>query len=174
MDKWTYLSTYQPIISYNSGWRQLLPPSWIFLLLIQQVVNCYLPFLLQKLKFHLTKPLITGAFDWWFHKVHIFIEYHSVCPLVRNWDSLNPSLASECSPPPRNQRGRGPFTRLRVMGCGSQFRRLEKKLSFLPTLWMILFLNRSFPYCISKAANNPSVLKYWDNVEIVIVKIVHV
>ncbi len=36
--------------------------------------------------------------------------------LRRNWDSSNPSLASECAPPPRT--GGGP-TRLRVRGWGS-------------------------------------------------------
>jgi hypothetical protein len=93
------------------------------------------------------------------HKVHVYLEYHSLCPLVgigtpspasecasprgthspacegvgefqfgrleritntkyvhiksttvyaprRNWDSPNPFLASDCSPPPRN-RGEG-------------------------------------------------------------------
>ncbi len=34
----------------------------------------------------------------------------------RNWDSPNPSLASEYAPPPRNGRGQ---TRLRVRGWGS-------------------------------------------------------
>jgi hypothetical protein len=35
----------------------------------------------------------------------------------RNWDSPNPSLASECAPPPRT--GGGGHTRLRVRGWGS-------------------------------------------------------
>jgi hypothetical protein len=39
--------------------------------------------------------------------VHMYKEYHSVCPR-RNWDSPNPFLASECSPPPRN-RGEGAY-----------------------------------------------------------------
>jgi hypothetical protein len=47
----------------------------------------------------------------------------------RKWDSPNPSLSSECAPPPMH-------IRLRVRGWGEfQFRRLEKKLSTLPTLW---------------------------------------
>ncbi len=36
----------------------------------------------------------------------------------RNWDYPNPSLASECVPPPRTG-GRGGHTRLRVRGWGS-------------------------------------------------------
>ncbi len=52
----------------------------------------------------------------------------------RNWDSPTPFLASECAPPPPKPKGGG-LTRLRVRGWGeSQFRRLEKKLSTLPTL----------------------------------------
>jgi hypothetical protein len=35
----------------------------------------------------------------------------------RNWDSPDPSLASEFAPPPRS--GRGGHTRLRVRGWGS-------------------------------------------------------
>ncbi len=49
----------------------------------------------------------------------------------RNWYSPNPSLASECAPPPR-----GGAHSPEGEGFGeSQFRRLEKKLSTLPTLW---------------------------------------
>ncbi len=33
----------------------------------------------------------------WFHKVHIYLEYHNVCPLVRIW---TPSPAGECVAPP--------------------------------------------------------------------------
>ncbi len=40
-------------------------------------------------------------------------------------------------PPPRSPRGRG-HTRLRVRGVsGSQFRRLETKLSIMPSLWRL-------------------------------------
>ncbi len=53
----------------------------------------------------------------------------------RNWDSPTPSLAYEFAPSPRNQGGGGWHTRLRVKGLGqSQVRRLEKRLSTLPTL----------------------------------------
>jgi hypothetical protein len=41
------------------------------------------------------------------HKVHTYKEYHSVCPPRRNWDSPNPSLASEFAPPPRTKGGGG-------------------------------------------------------------------
>jgi hypothetical protein len=52
----------------------------------------------------------------------------------RNWDSPNPTLASECVPLPPGTKGGG-HTRLRVRD--SQFRRLEEKLSTLPTLCAI-------------------------------------
>ncbi len=49
----------------------------------------------------------------------------------RNWDSPYPSLASECAPPARTGGALSP----EGDGLGeSQFRRLEKKLSTLPTL----------------------------------------
>jgi hypothetical protein len=53
----------------------------------------------------------------------------------RNWDSPTPSLASECAAPHPGTKG-GAHS---PMGEGlgeSQFRRLEKKLSTLPTLWV--------------------------------------
>jgi hypothetical protein len=56
----------------------------------------------------------------------------------RNWDSPNPSLASECAPPPRTGGWGGGETLACGRGVGalgeSQFRRLEKKLRTLPTL----------------------------------------
>ncbi len=52
-----------------------------------------------------------------------------------NWDSPTPSLASECAPPPGTKVGRGGGHSPAGEGLGeSQFRRLEKKLSTLPTL----------------------------------------
>jgi hypothetical protein len=53
----------------------------------------------------------------------------------RNWGSPNPSLASECAPTPRTE-GEGAHSPAgEAEGLGeSQFRRLEKKLSTLPTL----------------------------------------
>ncbi len=54
----------------------------------------------------------------------------------RNWDSPNPSLASECDPPPRTGGGGGwgAHTPAGEALGQSQFRRLEKKLSTLPNL----------------------------------------
>ncbi len=55
-----------------------------------------------------------------------------------NWDPPTPSPASKCASP-RNQRGRGVHTRLRVRGWGeSIFGRLERKLS--STLSSVYFL----------------------------------
>jgi hypothetical protein len=52
----------------------------------------------------------------------------------RNWNSPTPSLVSECAPP-RTKGWGGGHTRLRLRGVGEyQFRRLDKKLSTLPTL----------------------------------------
>jgi hypothetical protein len=56
----------------------------------------------------------------------------------QNWDSPNPSLASECAPPPEPDGGAHSSA---GEGLGeSQFRRLEKKLSTLPTLWLLVFV----------------------------------
>ncbi len=65
--------------------------------------------------------------------------------LRRNWDSPNPSPASKCAlPPPPHQRVAGAHWPAAVGVGESQFRRLEKKLSTLPTL------------CSKgKSANNP-------------------
>ncbi len=50
----------------------------------------------------------------------------------RNWDSPNPSLTSECAPPPGPGGAHSPAGE----GLGeSQLLRLEKKLSTLPILW---------------------------------------
>ncbi len=69
------------------------------------------------------------------HKGLIYIEYHSVCVCRRNWDSPTPSPASECAPSPRTK-GWG-HTRLRARGWGSSISDDWKKLSTLPTLWML-------------------------------------
>jgi hypothetical protein len=50
------------------------------------------------------------------HKIHIYTEYHSVCPLVGIWTLPSP-LSPASVPLPRYQRGGG--TRLRVRGWGS-------------------------------------------------------
>jgi hypothetical protein len=51
----------------------------------------------------------------------------------RNWDSLNPSLASECAPPLRTRGGGAHSPAGEGLGK-SQFRRLEKNLSTLHML----------------------------------------
>jgi hypothetical protein len=50
----------------------------------------------------------------------------------RHWDSPTPSLGSECAPPPEPG-GEAHSPSGEVTGA-SQFRRLEKKLTTLPTL----------------------------------------
>ncbi len=50
-----------------------------------------------------------------------------------NWDSATPPFASECAPPPR--KGGGAHSPAGEGLGESQFRRLERKLSTLPTLW---------------------------------------
>ncbi len=77
---------------------------------------------------HLTPHPITPQ------KVPIYKEYHTVCPLVRI--GTPPTLLSPASlplpPEPEKRRAHSPAGE----GLGeSQFRRLEKKLSTLPTLW---------------------------------------
>ncbi len=64
---------------------------------------------------------------------YVYLKSTTVYVPRRNWDSPNPFLASECAPPPRIG-GRGAHSPA-VEGVGeSQFRRLEKKFSTLPTL----------------------------------------
>ncbi len=67
------------------------------------------------------------------HKVRIYKEYMQCMSPRRNWDSPNPSLASECAPPPPEP-GVGGHSPAGEGLEESQFRRLEKKLSTLPTL----------------------------------------
>ncbi len=55
----------------------------------------------------------------------------------RNWDSPNPSPASECAlPPPPKPKGGGAHSPAAKGVEESQFQRLEKTLSTLPTLWL--------------------------------------
>ncbi len=74
------------------------------------------------------------------HKAHIlllymYLEYHSVCRLC-GIGTPHPSPAIECVPPPRNHM-QGVYTLAYVLGGGgSQFGRLERKLSILSTLWV--------------------------------------
>ncbi len=106
------------------------------------------------------------------HKVRIYKEYHSVCPLVGiRTLPCNPSLAIECAPPPRTGRGGG-HTRLRVRGWGcpnSDDLRKSLALCLLcGTTLHILFLNleitlmkfyvfslRPFVYSATKTLHHP-------------------
>jgi len=54
-----------------------------------------------------------------------------------NWDSPTPLAASECALPPGPKGGGAHSPAAKGVG-ESQFRRLEKKLSTLPTLWVAL------------------------------------
>ncbi len=66
------------------------------------------------------------------HKVRIYKEYHTVCPLVGIGTLPTPLSPASVPLPPEAGGGHSPAGE----GLGeSQFRRLEKKLSTLPTLW---------------------------------------
>jgi hypothetical protein len=81
------------------------------------------------------------------HKVHKYKEYHSVCPLV----GIGTLPAPLSPPPPRTGGRREGHTRWREMGLGeSKFRRLKKKLSTLPTLWVSLYKINLSVLCTSK------------------------
>ncbi len=63
------------------------------------------------------------------HKVPTYIQRVPQCISPRrNWDSPNPSLASECAPPPQNPGGGAHSPAGEGLG-ESQFRRLEKSLA---------------------------------------------
>ncbi len=66
------------------------------------------------------------------HKLHVNIEYHSVCPLV-GIGTLPPPLSPASVPLPPEPRGGSHSPAGDGLG-ESQFRRLENKLSTLPTL----------------------------------------
>ncbi len=90
----------------------------------------------------------------WHHKVHIYLEYHSVCPLVRI-GTPTPSLPLASGPPSPDPKGGG-GVHIRLRGRRqSQFRRLKKKHSTLSTqcmaprkYWMIVLLYRG-PGCFT-------------------------
>jgi hypothetical protein len=63
------------------------------------------------------------------------MDHHSVWPLVRIGTPPNPSPA-ESVPPPLGPKRRGAHSPAAEGVGGSQFRRLEKELSTLPTLWL--------------------------------------
>jgi hypothetical protein len=56
----------------------------------------------------------------------------------QNWDYPIPSLVSECDPPPETKGGGVHSPAGEGLG-ESQFRRLAKKLSTLPTLWPVQY-----------------------------------
>jgi hypothetical protein len=81
----------------------------------------------------------------------MYEEYHSVCPVVGIGTLLTPLSPASVSLPPEpggrggegggspNCGGVGGVPTAAGEGLGeSQFRRLEKKLSALPTLWLML------------------------------------
>jgi hypothetical protein len=69
------------------------------------------------------------------HKVHIYTEYHIVCSLV-GFGTLPPLLSPASVPLPSEPKGGAHSPAGEGVG-ESQFRRLEKKLSTLPTLCSI-------------------------------------
>ncbi len=71
--------------------------------------------------------------DRGFHKVRIYKEYHSVCHLV-GIGTLPPHLSPASVPLPPEPGGGGHSPAGEGLG-ESQFQRLGKKLSTLPTLW---------------------------------------
>jgi hypothetical protein len=80
------------------------------------------------------------------HKVHIHLEYHSVCPLVGIGTPSTPSPTASVYPPPLNQR-RGTHSPVGEGVGQSQFGRLEKSLTLC--LLCGLHTNRvlpSFPF----------------------------
>jgi hypothetical protein len=74
-----------------------------------------------------------GAHVYVDHKVLIFIEYHSVCPLV-GIGTLSPPLSPASVPLPPEPKGGGAHSPAGEELGESQFRRLEEKPSTLPTL----------------------------------------
>jgi hypothetical protein len=68
------------------------------------------------------------------HKDHLFIEYHSVCPLV-GIGTLPSLLLPAIVPFAPEPKGEGAYLPAGEGFGQSQFRRLEKKLSNLPNLW---------------------------------------
>ncbi len=66
------------------------------------------------------------------HKVHLYKEYHSVCPLVGIWTLPTPLSPASVPLPPEPKRGE--HTRMRVRGWGVPIPTTGEKLSTLPTL----------------------------------------
>jgi hypothetical protein len=110
------------------------------------------------------KYFVLGYFDFYLpvclqsrcplHKVHIYREYHSVCPLVRIGAPHHPlSRKRVCPPQPKGMGthacGRG--------GGGSQFRRLEKKISCLICARLPVHLPSCSYYCLLESLLGMSV-----------------
>jgi hypothetical protein len=95
-----------------------------------------------------------GGMGGWFGSVWAQSTYILRVPQCmsprRNWDSPNPSLASECAPPPRTG-GEGAHSPAGEGLGKSRFRRLEKKLSTLPTLCVGVFFSSSSIFTASLA-----------------------
>ncbi len=71
--------------------------------------------------------------EWLSHKEHIYIEYHSVCPLV---GIGTPPLPLPQTRVPASEPKGGTHSPAGEGVGAFQFRRLEKKLSTLSTLWI--------------------------------------
>ncbi len=92
------------------------------------------------------------------HKVLLYRVPQCMSPR-RNWDSPNPSSASECAPPPPPNLRVGGHTRLRMRGWGSPYSDDVRKGLALCLLCEVVFLllikDRRFPvgmginYCIT-------------------------
>jgi hypothetical protein len=80
----------------------------------------------------------------------------------RNWDSPNPSPASEYALPPGPRVGGAHSPAAKGVG-ESQFRRLEKKLSTLPTLCLYQIDPCLFHQCASSLG--PALIYTEDNVD---------
>jgi hypothetical protein len=96
------------------------------------------------------------AMDGLNHKVHLYLESHSVFPLDRIGPPTPLPQVSVTPPHPRNQRGGGlqgkEHTRLWVRGWGSQYGRVEKNPRTLSILWF----KRSM---LSKSSNDQRNIK---------------
>jgi hypothetical protein len=79
----------------------------------------------------------------------------------RNWDSPNPSLTSEFAHPPRTG-GRGAHSPAGEGLGESQFRRLKKKLSTLPTLYVFSTAQQVQPLLYMVDSNLGRVIKTTD------------
>jgi hypothetical protein len=89
------------------------------------------------------------------HKVHIYLEYNSECPLV-GIGTPTPFPASECSPPPQTKGGGAHSPAVERAG-ESQFRRMEKRRLALCLLCVFDLL----PFLICRLP--PSFYKIWSS-----------